>query len=549
MSEDAYLSKPWLKNYDPDVPKTIDYPKIPIFETLTRSVRDFPDKPALFWGKRTITYRELGEYVDRFSRALAEIGIKKGDRVALLMLNTPQYVISLYGILKAGAVAAGINPLLSDRELEFILNDSEAETIITLDLFHPRVEEVKGKTKLKNVIITGLGDFPQDGGPLPEPQEREGATQYLTLLREHPPEPPAVEIDPEEDAAILQYTGGTTGLPKGVVLTHRNIVSNIHQIYTWFNPSFGTDTFCSAFPMFHVAGLIVNLVVVTIGGAQCLIWNPRDTDNIIELINRYKPKWIVNVPTLYMMLLSNPKFFESEVVNAEQFLSAAAPMPVEVIKELQSKTKGVVVEIWGLTEASPGVTIMPFKGPKKPGSVGLPLPDTVVKVVDVDTGEALPVGQKGELAVKGPQVFYKGYWKKPEETAHTLRDEWLYTGDVGYMDEDGYFYIVDRTKDMINVSGYKVFSREVDEVLHEHPAVAIGATVGVPDPERPGSERVKVYIVLKEGYHESPELKEDILNFLRENLAKYKVPKIIEFRKELPMSLTGKVLKRKLREQ
>jgi len=250
-----------------------------------------------------------------------------------------------------------------------------------------------------------------------------------------------------------------------------------------------------------------------------------------------------------MMLLSNPKFFESEVVNAEQFLSAAAPMPVEVIKELQSKTKGVVVEIRGLTEASPGVTVMPFKGLKKPGSVGLPLPDTVVKIVAVDTGEVLPVGQKGELAVKGPQVFYKGYWKKPEETAHTLRDEWLYTGDVGYMDEDGYFYIVDRTKDMINVSGYKVFSREVDEVLHEHPAVAIGATVGVPDPERPGSERVKVYIVLKEGYQESPELKEAILNFLRENLAKYKVPKIIEFRKELPMSLTGKVLKRKLREQ
>ncbi|MEX2750629.1 MAG: AMP-binding protein, partial [Candidatus Freyarchaeota archaeon] len=244
----------------------------------------------------------------------------------------------------------------------------------------------------------------------------------------------------------------------------------------------------------------------------------------------------------------NPKFFQSKVVNAEQFISAAAHMPVEIIKELQSKTKGVVVEIWGLTEASPCATIMPFKGKKKVGSVGLPVADTIVKVVDINTREALPVGEKGELAVYGPQVFYKGYWNKPEETAHALKDGWLFTGDVGYMDEDGYFYIVDRTKDMINVSGYKVFSREVDEVVHQHPAVALAATVGVPDPERPGSERVKVFIVLKEGYQESPELKEDIMNFLRNNLAKYKVPKIIEFRKELPMSLTGKVLKRQLRE-
>ncbi len=548
MAEDDYLSKPWLKHYDADAPKTIDYPKIPIHETLNKTVKDFPDKPALFWGKRAITFKELGEYSDRLANALAEMGVKKGDRVALIMLNVPQYPISIYGILKAGATVTGINPLLSAREVEFILNDSGAETIVALDLFLSRVEEVKDNTKLKNIIIAGIGDFPQEEGPLPEPQEREGVKDFMTLIKTHPPEPPKVEIDPEEDEAILQYTGGTTGLPKGVVLTHRNIVSNIHQVYTWFNPSFGTDVFCSAFPMFHVAGLIVNLVAVTIGGAQCLIWNPRDTDFIIQMINDHKPKWIVNVPTLYMLLLSNPKFFESEVVNAEQFLSAAAPMPVEVIKELQTKTKGVVVEIWGLTETSPGATIMPFKGAKKPGSVGIPLADTLVKVVDIETREALTVGEPGELAVYGPQVFYKGYWNKPKETAHALQDGWVYTGDVGYMDEDGYFYIVDRTKDMINVSGYKVFSREVDEVLHEHPAVAIGAAVGVPDPERPGSERVKVYIVLKEGYEESPELKEEILEFLKNNLAKYKVPKFLEFRKELPMSLTGKVLKRELRD-
>nr|MDO8080941.1 long-chain fatty acid--CoA ligase [Candidatus Freyarchaeota archaeon] len=548
MEDEEYLSKPWLNHYDPDIPQTIKYPKIPIYETLNKSVKDFPEKPALYWGKRAINYRTLGEYVDRFSNALTDLGIKKGDRVALLMLNTPQYVISLYGILKAGAVATGINPLLTPREIEFILTDSGAETIITLDLFLPRVIEVKDKTKLKNIIVTGLGDFPQTDAPLPEPPEKEGVKQFLTLLKNHPPKPPKIKINPEEDAAILQYTGGTTGLPKGVVLTHRNIVSNIHQVYTWFNPTFGTDTFCSAFPMFHVAGLIVNLVAVTLGGVQCLIWNPRDSDNIIQLINDYKPKWIVNVPTLYMMLLANPKFFKSEVVNAEQFLSAAAPMPVEIIKELQTKTKGVVVEIWGLTETSPAATIMPFKGTKKAGSVGLPLADTIVKVVDIESRETLPVGEKGELAVYGPQVFYKGYRNKPEETANALQDGWVYTGDVGYMDEDGYFYIIDRTKDMINVSGYKVFSREVDEVLHEHPAVALAATIGIPDPERPGSERVKAFIVLKQGYQESPELKEDILKFLQKNLAKYKVPKFIEFRKELPMSLTGKVLKRQLRE-
>lgn len=499
-------------------------------------------------GKRIISFREFGDYQDSFATALADMGVEKGDRVGIYSLNMPQYLIALYGAFKIGAVPAGINPLLTPRELKYIIDDSDAETIVALDLFYPRVQEIRKETKLKNVIVAGLGDFPQEG-PLPEPPEYEGAVSFLEILK-YEPKPSEVKINPREDWALLQYTAGTTGLPKGTILTHENMVKQTTQLISWLKFSRGKEIVCSSFPFFHLAGLEFNIGCVSQAGGQILIANPRDIEGTINLIDQYKPTIICNVPTIYIQLLRHPKFEKSAIMKAKMFISGAAAFAPEIINEYNSKTEGMVIEVWGMTEASPVLTANPVEGLKKVGSVGIPLPDTIVKVVDLETGEEeLPVGEQGELVAYGPQVFYKGYWKKAEETEKALKNDWYYTGDIGYMDEDGYFYIVDRKKDIINVSGYKVASREVDDFLFEHPAVNMAATIGIPDSDRPGSEIVKAYVTLKEGYEASPELAEEIKQSLRKGLAPYKIPKIIEFRKELPISATGKVLKRELREQ
>ncbi len=548
LSKGVYEEKPWLRNYDPDVPETLEYPNISVSDMVDAAVSEFPKSPAIISGKRKILFGEFGDYIDRFAAALADMGVKKGDRVGILCLNMPQYLITLYGAFKIGAVPAGINPLLTPRELKYILDDSDAETIVALDLFLPRVQEIKGETRLKNVIVTGLGDFPPEG-PLPEPQEVEGATQFLNMLK-HEPKPPKVKINPREDWALLQYTAGTTGLPKGAILTHANMVKQTTQLIAWLKFDRGKEIVCSSFPFFHLAGLEFNIGCVSQAAGQVLIANPRDIEGTLNLIDEYKPSVICNVPTIYIQLLRHPKFEKSAIRKVRMFISGAAAFAPEIINEYNSKTEGVVLEVWGMTEASPVLTANPAEGTRKVGSVGIPLSDTIVKVVDVETGEEeLTVGESGELVAYGPQVFYKGYWKKPEETKKALKDDWYYTGDIGYMDEDGYFYIVDRKKDIINVSGYKVASREVDDFLFEHPAVNMAATIGIPDPDRPGSEIVKAYTTLNEGYEGSPELAEEIRQFLKKSLAPYKVPKIIEFRKDLPLSATGKVLKRELREE
>ncbi len=548
MAKVKYEDKPWLKHYDHDVPETLEYPNKTVPDLLDASVKDFPDAPSMFFGKRTITYGELGDYKDRFAAALADMGVKKGDRVGMMCLNLPQYPIAFYGTLEIGAVSMGINPLLTPRELKYIINDSEAETIFTLDLFLPKVQEIIEETGLKNVIVTGLGDFPQEG-PLPEPPQIEGATQFLNMLK-HEPNPPKVKIDPKEDTAILQYTAGTTGVPKGTIITHFNIVTELELVKVWLKFKRGKDIVCSSFPFFHGAGLFFNMITVTFANSQILIINPRDLDATLDLIDMYQPSVICNVPTIYIQLLRHPKFEDSAIRKARLFITGAMSLAPEILNEYKNRTAGNMVEVWGMTETTTALTGNPLEGMKKVGSVGIPFPDTIVKVVDLETGtEELPVGEPGELLGKGPQVFYKGYWKKPEETANALKDGWHYTGDVGYMDEDGYFYIVDRKKDIINVSGYKVPSKEVDDVLYEQTAVNMAATIGVPDPNRPGSEIVKAIITLNEGYEESPELIEEIRQSLRKSLAAYKVPKIIEIRKELPLSATGKILKKDLREE
>jgi long-chain acyl-CoA synthetase len=548
LSKSEYEEKPWLRNYDPSVPEKLKYPKISVSDFVDATVKNFPKSPAIFWTKRRINFGEFGDYINSFAAALTDLGVKKGNRVGIICLNMPQYLIALYGTLKIGAVPTGINPLLTPREIKYIIDDSDVETIVSLDFFLPKVQEIRKETKLKNVIVTGLGDFPPEG-PLPTPKEVEGVTQFLNLLK-HEPKPPKVKINPREDWALLQYTAGTTGLPKGTILTHANMVANTTQLISWLNFEPGKEIVCSSFPFFHLAGLEFNIGVVSQGGAQILIANPRDVEGTLNLIDMYHPTVLCNVPTAYLMLLRHPKFQQSAIRKAKVFVSGAAPFPPEIINEYNSKTEGVVLEVWGMTEASPVVTANPRAGLKKVGSVGVPLQDTIVKVVDLETGtEDLPVGETGELVTWGPQIFYKGYWKKPEETEKALKNGWYFTGDIGYMDEDGYFYIVDRKKDIINVSGYKVASMEVDNVLYEHPAVNMAATIGIPNPDRPGSEIVKAYVTLKEGYKESPQLAEEIRQSLKKDLAPYKIPKVIEFRKELPISATGKILKRELREE
>ncbi|MFX1291727.1 MAG: AMP-binding protein, partial [Promethearchaeota archaeon] len=376
---------------------------------------------------------------------------------------------------------------------------------------------------------------------------------FKEILNNYPNDKaPLVESDPKNDIAFLQYTGGTTGPPKGAILTHENILYNIKHTFNWFEPGahIGQDMYMSGFPFFHLAGMSLNYAAVHSAAAQIFIPDPRDTTYFINKSKQYQDKinLLANVPTLYLMLMADRKFKRVKFRDDVGFISGAAPFPSESIMEFEEiMGKEKVIECYGMTEASPIVTFNPYLGPKKIGTVGIPVSNTDVKIVSIEDGiTEVPLGEPGEIVIKGPQIF-KGYWNKPEETKHALRDGWFYSGDVGVMDEDGYITIIDRTKDMINVSGYKVFSVEVDDKMNKHPAIELCASIGVPDPDRPGSEFVKLYVLLKEGFEPSEETKADILKFAQDNLAKYKIPRIIEILKELPLTTIGKVDKKVLR--
>jgi long-chain acyl-CoA synthetase len=373
--------------------------------------------------------------------------------------------------------------------------------------------------------------------------------RFLDLLEDMPSETTRVKND-FDAPCLMQYTGGTTGPPKGAILTQRNIVSQITQVNSWMDFKTGEHIRAlSAFPLFHQAGLYVGMDTLATGGTQVAVPNPRDLDFLISAIERYKPSAIVNVPTIFLELLKRPKFRSLDFTGVDWFLSGAAPFPPEYIKEFESVVgEGKLIEVLGMTETSPVHMSLPRYGKKKPGSVGIPLPDTEVKLIDPETGQIVPVGEPGELVVKGPQVFTLGYHNKPEESASTLKDGWIFTGDICRMDPDGYFYVVDRVKDMVIVSGYKVFTRTVDDVLMEYPEVDIAATIGLPDPNRPGSEIVASAVVLNPNIEKTDILKEKITQYMRDKVAPYKVPKVIRFMDELPTSAVGKVLKRKLRD-
>ncbi|PWA11975.1 long-chain fatty acid--CoA ligase [Pueribacillus theae] len=526
--------KRWLKHYPENISKEID---IPIQQMLKDTAAKFPDNEAISFFTRKMTYREVLQLSIAFASALQANGLKKGDRVAIMLPNCPHYIISYYGILMAGGIVTQVNPMLVGRELSHILNDSGAEMIVIFEPLLPVLQQVENETPVKKAISVNFPESAKDVAP---------AVTFEAFMSQATGQVKEPNINPAEDVAVLQYTGGTTGRSKGAMLTHRNLVANVHQTYRYFESEFniGEDRVLTVIPLFHVYGMTscMNLSIYT-GAANILL--PRfDLQEVLETIKREQPTTFPGVPTMYIAITSHPEAEKYGINSIRTCNSGSAPMPVESMRAFEKKTGAVILEGYGLSETSPTTHCNPVFAERKPGSVGIGIPSTDYKIVDLETGtKELPIGESGEIIIKGPQVM-KGYWNMPEETEQALRDGWLYTGDIGKMDEDGYLYIIDRKKDMIIASGYNIYPRDVEEVIYEHPAVQEAVVVGVPDPYR--GETVKAVIVLKEGQSVT---EEEMLDYCRQHLAAYKAPKLIEFRKELPKTAVGKILRRTIKEE
>jgi len=556
---DIYENKPWLASYDKHVPAKLQYPNTTFWEMLGPAFKHDPKRVALYYMGTPFTFKQIDEMSNRFANLLKKIGLKKGDTVGINLPNLPAYYIGLLGIQKAGCVVTGVSPLLTAEELNHQLKDSGAKVLVTLDALYPRVIKGIGGTDLKAIVFTGIGDYLAPvlatmGKLLKKfptgkvlPIQGIEIYNFKDVMKSMPATPVAEKVS-MDDTCVMQYTGGTTGLPKGAELTHRNITNQMFQIATWLDTKMGEEVGMTCFPLFHIAGLIVCTTMFSKAITQIAVPNPRDQKFIIKNMKKYRPNIIGNVPTVYLELIKQPDFKAYDFSDVQYFVSGAAPFPPEYIKDFEKIVgESKLIEVYGMTETSPLITANPRFGKKIPGAVGIPFPDTEIKIVDPTTGESVPFNEPGEVAVRGPQVFTKGYYKKPQETANVLRNGWMHTGDLGKMDEDGYVTIVDRLKDMVNVSGMKVFTRELDDVIMEHPDVDMGATVGIPDPARPGSEIVASAIVLKAGVEKSDAEKSKITDYLRGRVAPYKVPKRIEFYDSLPTSAVGKILKREVR--
>lgn len=543
----------WHKSYAPGVKAHLQYEKMTISQALTRSAQRFPDTIALdFMGGR-ITYRELNLLVNRFSRALGRLGIEKGDKVAVILPNLPQTVIANLAIWRIGAVVVLVNPLYTERELVHILNDSDSVLAITVTKLIPRIKSLLTQTKVQRIIACQINDylpfpkkqlFPFVKKDLYEKLETDERTLgFLDLIKKSAPEAMEDRSDWEELSTLI-YTGGTTGTSKGVMLSHANISCNAQQWCAWI-PSLkdGEESGVGTFPIFHAAGLT--------GVQNHSIWRawehhiiPRpEPAGIIEILKKRHPGILPGVPTIFVGLLDNKEFRAMDLSFIKGFFSAAAPLPGDTIRDLKELTGADISEVYGLSETSPIVSGTPWGGRIKPGTVGVPVPDTDVRIVDAATGEReLPQGETGEIIIKGPQVMM-GYYKKPEETRAAIRDGYFFSGDLGFLDEDGYLTIVDRKKDMIIAGGYNIYPVEVDNVLFEHPKILEACTIGVPDAYR--GETTKAFIVLKEGESMTSD---EVIAYAREKLAAYKVPRQIEFVDELPKSTVGKILRRELRD-
>lgn len=546
--------KKWYANYPKEIPASIQYDEKPLYSYLEESASRFPEKKALYFMGKELTFAELYTQAKQLANYLQSLGLEKDDKVAIMLPNSPQSVISYYGILMAGGIVVQTNPLYTERELEYQVNDSEAKVIICLDILVPRVSKVQENTSLQHKIVTGIKDYLPFPKNLIYPfiQKREynmvvkvEQSTYTHVweyvMKTAKPNYNNVAINPKEDLALLQYTGGTTGFPKGVMLTHYNLVSNLQMCEAWLYKSEpGEETILAVLPFFHVYGMTTVMNFGIKQGSKIILMPKFNPEDVLKVIDKQKPTIFPGAPTIYIGLLNHPDINKYDLSSIKACLSGSAPLPVEVQEQFEEVTGGKLVEGYGLTETSPVTHANLVWENRINGSIGLPWPDTDVKIIKIGTEEEADTGEVGEIAVKGPQVMV-GYWKNQEETENVLRDGWLYTGDMGYMDEDGYFYIVDRKKDMIIAGGFNIYPREVEEVLYEHPAIQEGVVVGVPDPYR--GETVKAFVVVKEGKQVT---EEELNTFCRENLAAYKVPRSYEFRKELPKTVIGKILRRQL---
>jgi long-chain acyl-CoA synthetase len=546
-------AKPWYRSYPPQVPKVVTYEKLTVPQALSRTAKRFPNRPALnFMGNR-ITYRRFEEMVNRFSGALLDLGIQKGDKVALALPNLPQTIIANMAIMRIGAVAVQNNPLYTERELAHQLNDSDSKIIITLTLLVPRIEKIKSQTKIKKIIACNINTYLPPLKRILFPYVKKTMYKKITPTEDVIPfeacmagRPKSTPVDQSrwEDLGALIYTGGTTGVSKGVMLSHANLSSNVQQVVAWIHileP--GKDSMVGTFPAFHSAGFTVGQnLCIWLGLEHHIIPRP-EAEGIVDIIRKYKPTVVPAVPTIFVGLLNNPRFRSMDLSFIKGFGSGAAPLAAETIRDLTAITGGVVFEAYGLTETTCFCTMTPIGGVVKAGTVGVPVCNTDIRIVDLETGKKdAPSEQPGEIIIRGPQLM-TGYYKRDDETKKVVRDGWFYTGDIGVFDEDGYLTIVDRRKDLIIASGYNIYPVELDGILMSHPKILEACCIGVPDGYR--GETVKAFVVVKPGESLS---EQEVKDYCKKQLAAYKIPKIIEFIDDLPKSGVGKILRRKLKE-
>jgi long-chain acyl-CoA synthetase len=551
------MFKPWLAHYEPGVLPTLDCPALAFHGLLEHTAARYPDRVATIFFGAKLTYRALNESANRFAHALLNLGLQQGDRVALMLPNCPQFLIAFYGALKAGAVVTAINPLYTPRELTYQLNDADAATLVTLSKFYPTVEAVRDTTALRRVIVTNLKEYFPTALRLlftlfKERKEghrvslrREVPTFWFqeVLTASHTAASPGITVDPS-DTALLQYTGGTTGTPKGAMLQHRGLVANTLQIRAWLSDfREAAETMLLVLPLFHVFGLGACMSVMVQGAGTMILLPQFRTREVLHAIGKHRATMFPGVPSMYVALNNSPELPHVDLTSLRHCFSGAAPLPQEVQERFEAHIGGRLVEGYGMTEANACI-ITPLRGTRKRGSIGVPIPNVEARIVDVETGaRTLPVGEVGELVVRCPQQMH-GYWRKSHDMAEVLRDGWLYTGDIAHMDEEGFFYLVDRKKEIILSGGFNVYPRDVEEVLYLHPKVREAAVIGIAD-EFLG-EHVKAFVVPHAGQATTAD---ELIAFCREHLVVYKVPKQIEFRDSLPKTLIGKVLRRVLLEE
>jgi long-chain acyl-CoA synthetase len=550
------MEKTWHRFYDEGVPFDIDPPQDPIFACLERSAQAFPHVTATEFIGARLTYQQLADQVKRFAASLSQLGVEPGDRVAIMLPNCPQTIIAYYAILRIGGVAVMTNPMYVERELGHQLRDAGAKVLVGLDHLYPRIDRVWKDTAIKQLVITSIRDY------LPFPlnflypfkAKKQNLNMkvpyggsihsFKRLVKDSPGNPPRPEVA-VNDLALLQYTGATTGVAKGVMLTHGNLVANFMQISAWLPTlNCGEERFICVLPFFHVFGMTTAMNWPIYLAATMTLLPRFETKDFLKTINKSRPTIALLVPTIFTALINYPEISKYNLSSINYVVSGSAPLPVEIMNRFEKLTGSVILEGYGLTEASPVTHVNPVKSKRKAGSIGIALPSTDARIVDLETGtEEQQVGQPGELVIKGPQVM-KGYWNMDEETAKTIKDGWLHTGDIAHMDEDGYVFIIDRKKDMIIAGGYNIYPRDIDEVLYEHPKIADAVTIGVPDEYR--GETVKIFVVVKPG---ETLTEEEVLAHCKERLASYKVPRLVEFRDELPKTMVGKVLRKELRSE